>query len=33
VIGGASVYYDYDHMTMQYSASLAGALLRGLPKT
>jgi peptidoglycan/LPS O-acetylase OafA/YrhL len=33
VIGGASVYFDYDHMTMQYSASLASALLRQLPKT
>jgi len=32
VIGGASVYFDYDHMTMQYSASLASALLRQLPK-
>ena len=32
VIGGASVYYDYDHMTMQYSATLASALLRRLPK-
>ena len=33
VIGGASVYYDYDHMTMQFSATLAAALLRSLPKT
>jgi len=33
VIGGASVYYDYDHMTNQFSATLAAALLRGLPKT
>jgi len=33
VIGGASVYYDYDHMSMQFSATLAAALLRGLPKT
>jgi hypothetical protein len=32
VIGGASIYFDYDHMTMQYSASLASALLRQLPK-
>ena len=32
VIGGASVYYDYDHMSMQFSTSLAPALLRGLPK-
>ncbi|MDQ1538875.1 MAG: hypothetical protein QOE58_3268 [Actinomycetota bacterium] len=31
VIGGASVYYDYDHMSMQFSASLSAALLRGLP--
>ena len=33
VIGGASVYYDYDHMTMQFSATLAAPLLRSLPKT
>jgi len=33
VIGGASVYYDYDHMSMQFSASLAPMLLRRLPKT
>ena len=32
VIGGASVYYDYDHMSNQFSASLAAALLRSLPK-
>jgi hypothetical protein len=32
VIGGASVYYDYDHMTMQFSATLASALLRQMPK-
>jgi len=32
VIGGASVYYDYDHMSMQFSASLSAALMRGLPK-
>jgi peptidoglycan/LPS O-acetylase OafA/YrhL len=32
VIGGASVYYDYDHMTNQFSATLASALLRRLPK-
>ena len=31
VIGGASVYYDYDHMSRQFSASLATALLRQLP--
>ena len=33
VIGGASVYYDYDHMSLQFSASLASALLQRLPKT
>jgi len=33
VIGGASVYYDYDHMSNQFSASLAAPLLRSLPKT
>jgi hypothetical protein len=33
VIGGASVYYDYDHMSNQFSASLAAPLLRQLPKT
>jgi peptidoglycan/LPS O-acetylase OafA/YrhL len=32
VIGGASVYYDYDHLSRQFSASLAVALLRGLPR-
>jgi len=32
VIGGASVYYDYDHMSLQFSSTLAPALLRGLPK-
>jgi peptidoglycan/LPS O-acetylase OafA/YrhL len=32
VIGGASVYYDYDHMSAQFGATLAPALLRGLPK-
>jgi peptidoglycan/LPS O-acetylase OafA/YrhL len=32
VIGGASVYYDYDHMSMQFSDTLASALLRELPK-
>ena len=31
VIGGASVYYDYDHMSLQFSASLASPLLRRLP--
>ena len=31
VIGGASVYYDYDHMSLQFSASLATPLLRQLP--
>ena len=31
VIGGASVYYDYDHMSMQFAATLAPALLRRLP--
>jgi len=33
VIGGASIYYDYDHMSMQFSVSLAAPLLAGLPKT
>jgi len=33
VIGAASVYYDYDHMSMQFSATLASALLRRLPRT
>jgi hypothetical protein len=33
VIGAASVYYDYDHMSMQFSSTLASALLRSLPKT
>ena len=33
VIGGASIYYDYDHMSLQFSASLASALLQRLPKT
>jgi len=32
VIGGASVYYDYDHMSLQFSTTLAPALFRGLPK-
>ena len=33
VIGGASVYYDYDHMSNQFSATLASALLHGLSLT
>jgi peptidoglycan/LPS O-acetylase OafA/YrhL len=33
VIGGASVYYDYDHMSMQFSGSLGAALLRSMPQT
>jgi len=33
VIGGASVYYDYDHMSNQFSATLALALLHSLPRT
>ena len=33
VIGGANVYYDVDHMTMQFSTSLASGLLQQLPKT
>ena len=32
VIGGASVYYDYDHMSAQFGASLAPVLLRSLPE-
>ncbi len=32
VIGGASVYYDYDHMSAQFGATLAPVLLRSLPK-
>jgi len=31
VIGGASVYFDYDHMSQQFAATLAPALLRRLP--
>jgi peptidoglycan/LPS O-acetylase OafA/YrhL len=31
VIGGASAYYDYDHMSAQFSATLASALLHRLP--
>jgi hypothetical protein len=33
VIGGASVYYDYDHMSAQFGATLAPVLLRSLPQT
>ncbi len=33
VIGGASVYYDFDHMSMQFSATLASALLNGMSLT
>ena len=33
VIGAASVYFDYDHMTTQFSATLASALLRLMPRT
>ena len=33
VIGGASVYFDYDHMSTQFGATLAPALLRALPQT
>jgi hypothetical protein len=32
VIGGASVYFDYDHMSRQFSSTLAPALLRHLPR-
>jgi peptidoglycan/LPS O-acetylase OafA/YrhL len=32
VIGGASVYFDYDHMSTQFSATLASSLLRRLPQ-
>jgi len=31
-IGGSSVYYDGDHMSMQFSATLASALLRRMPR-
>ena len=31
VIGGASIYYDDDHMSNQFSASLAWAFLREMP--
>jgi hypothetical protein len=33
VIGAASVYFDYDHMTTQFSATLASALLQLMPRT
>ena len=33
VIGGANVYFDYDHMSTQFSASLASPLLRRLPQS
>jgi len=33
VIGGASVYYDYDHMSNQFSTTLAAVLLRRMPPT
>ena len=33
VIGGASVYYDHDHLSPQFGASLAPMLLRRLPTT
>jgi peptidoglycan/LPS O-acetylase OafA/YrhL len=32
VIGGASVYFDYDHMSTQFSATLASSLLRRMPQ-
>jgi peptidoglycan/LPS O-acetylase OafA/YrhL len=32
VIGGASIYYDYDHMANQFSATFASTLLRRLPQ-
>jgi SGNH domain (fused to AT3 domains) len=32
VIGGASVYFDYDHMSTQFSATLASSLPRRLPQ-
>jgi len=32
VIGGASVYFDYDHMSTQFSTTLASPLLRRLPQ-
>jgi len=31
VIGGASVYYDWDHLSGQFAVTLAGALLQRLP--
>jgi hypothetical protein len=33
VIGGASVYYDFDHMTMEFSATLASGPLTNLSRT
>jgi peptidoglycan/LPS O-acetylase OafA/YrhL len=33
VIGGADVYFDYDHMSTQFSASLASPLLRRMPQS
>jgi peptidoglycan/LPS O-acetylase OafA/YrhL len=33
VIGGASVYFDNNHMTVQFSTTLAATLLRHLPST
>jgi peptidoglycan/LPS O-acetylase OafA/YrhL len=33
VVGGANVYFDYDHMSRQFSTTLASALLQHLPKT
>jgi len=33
VVGGASVYFDYDHMSTQFSASLAAPLLRRMPQS
>jgi peptidoglycan/LPS O-acetylase OafA/YrhL len=32
VIGGASVYYDFDHMANQFSSTFASILLRRLPQ-
>jgi hypothetical protein len=32
VIGGAAVYYDYDHMTTQFATTLAPMLLRHMPR-
>ena len=33
VIGAANVYFDYDHMSTQFSASLASPLLRRMPRS